>query len=188
MKVLQNTRQKALSKQQTSEGGPAVQPNQPVPQPVPPPSQKKGFRIPIWMWLLPLLLLPLLCCCCCICYCCCCRGKSRGNAEYVAGQGPTGDRSQGTAGAANAGGNRRSGLPNFLSNVGAAGLGTLATQFLSNRFRRGNQGPAAGNDRAAYHAGHQGGDARYAPASGEEGKNLYPSIVVQDQGGGGSWK
>uniref|UniRef100_A0AC35G1T1 TPM domain-containing protein n=1 Tax=Panagrolaimus sp. PS1159 TaxID=55785 RepID=A0AC35G1T1_9BILA len=188
--ILQGTWEKALSKQTggvPSGGGGDGRKPMPPPKdddyrPKPKPEGGSGFpKIPVTLIVtLVLIIIPLLCCCCCI-YFCCCRNKGgqqppAGHADIEGG----GGYPPNAGGGMNRGGGGRPGLGGFLGGFG----GSAAASSIMNMIRNKNRGGAAGSVPA---------DAGYTPGvpirHGEnpEGKGLYPSVPVKDEGGGGSF-
>ncbi|KAI6189841.1 hypothetical protein M3Y97_00052200 [Aphelenchoides bicaudatus] len=137
-----------------------------------------GFKfpnIPLWVILaIVCVVIPTLICCCCI-YCCCCRGKNEGNRR----QGPSDEDPEGQRMGGSGGFGDR-----IRSIAGGAGGGMLMSMIqncLRNRGSGGSQPPASGPS-----AGNRGGYMPPRPQA-EEGKGLYPSKEVQDDGAGGGW-
>lgn len=125
-------------------------------------------NIPLWVILvIVLVVIPTIICCCCI-YCCCCRNKDGG----VRRQGPSDEdpeaQRQGGGGIGNT-------LRGMLSGAG----GGMVMNMIQNCLRnRGQRQPAAGDNRGGY--------VPPRPQA-EEGKGLYPSKPVEDEGAGGGW-
>uniref|UniRef100_A0A0R3RFE4 TPM domain-containing protein n=1 Tax=Elaeophora elaphi TaxID=1147741 RepID=A0A0R3RFE4_9BILA len=210
--IIQQTWEKALSKQggaeipsgggrggagDTGDFGPAVPPPPHGIVPRPDDGKKRGSllpHIPFWFWIVfVVIILPLLCCCCCLCYCCCCRKGSTSNSPRR--QGPAdiesgGRGAMGESGGGRSAGGRGGGFNSFLGGLGGAGLGHLAGQLLgggksrntpaSPGYQGGGSYPAAPFQPSGDH-----GDGTRGTGTG--GKGLYPTVAVNDEGGGGGW-
>lgn len=210
--IIQQTWEKAISKQGRAEVpsgdkgavddrggfGPVVPPSPHDIIPRPDGGKKRGSllpHIPLWFWIiLVLIILPILCCCCCLCYCCCCR-KGGGSSNSPRRQGPSDIESGGRGpmgeGTGRSSGGRGGAFNNFLGGLGGVGLGHLAGQLLSGGSKRrdipaspGYQGGGA-YPAAPFQPG--GGNAGSDRNAGAGGKGLYPTVAVNDQGGGGGW-
>ncbi|KAM3716129.1 Nuclear pore complex protein [Dirofilaria immitis] len=212
--IIQQTWEKALSKQGGGEvpsddrggiddkgGFSPIAPSPPRVVPQPDDGKKHGGllpHIPFWFWIvLVLIILPILCCCCCLCYCCCCRKGSSTNSPRR--QGPIDIEGGGRGGPMdeNGGrsrGGRSSGFNNFLGGLGGVGLGHLAGQLLGGGSKRrdvpaspGYQGGGAYPATPSQPSGGYGGGMRGNRSTTTGGKGLYPTVAVNDEGGGGGW-
>ncbi|VBB27940.1 unnamed protein product, partial [Acanthocheilonema viteae] len=200
--IVQQTWEKALSKQGGAEPpsggrggfGPAVPPPSRGIIPKPDIGKKSGGllpHIPLWFWFILIPIILSLLCCCCLCYCCCCR-KSGGTSNIPRRQGPIdiegGNRVPVGGRSGRSVGGRGGGFNSFLGGLGGAGLGHLAGQLLGGGGKR--RGVPSSPD-------YQGGGAYPAAPSqsygggtrgtGTGGKGLYPTVAINDQGGGGGW-
>lgn len=129
--------------------------------------------IPTWLILvIVLVVIPLILCCCCL-YCCFCRPKDGGNRR----QGPS--DSDDPEGQQHRGGGIGDTLRGMLSGAGGAAIMNMVQNCFRNRGG-GNQ-PAP-----AYNDGNRGGYVPPRPQA-EEGKGLYPSKEVNDEGTSGGW-
>ncbi|VDN18062.1 unnamed protein product [Gongylonema pulchrum] len=218
--ILQQTWSKALSKQgagsrEPADGrgsgagrdgfGPPVGPPPPVDiRPQPGGGKHEGLlpKIPFWVWLaLILIIIPLLCCCC-ICYCCFCKKSSSPRRQGPSDIEGAGGVPMGGDGGGRPGG-RSTGMNSFLGGLGGAGIGHLASRFLSGGGGGGGLGGlfggSAGRRGVPTDPDYQGGGAypaapfQPAPKAGDYGgggaggKGLYPTAAVRDDGGGGGW-
>lgn len=134
-------------------------------------------NIPLWVILVIVcVVIPILLCCCCM-YFCCCRSKTGGARR----QGPYDEDPENPRQQQSGGG----GLGNLRSLITGAGGGALMS-MVQNCFRGrggGQNQPAATDVGGDINRGH------YVPPrpQAEEGKGLYPSKAVEDEGAGGGW-
>jgi len=141
-----------------------------------------GFKfpkIPLWVILaIVCVVIPTLLCCCCI-YCCCCRNKDSGPRRQGASDvDPEAPRQSG-------GGGMGDRLRSVLGGAGGGALMSVVQNWFRNRGASaqhpGQQPPPYGGDDVA-----RGNYIPQRPLA-EEGKGLYPSKEVKDDGAGGGW-
>ncbi|KAI6199857.1 hypothetical protein M3Y96_00671700 [Aphelenchoides besseyi] len=132
------------------------------------PSAGPSFKLPpLWLILAILcIVIPLICCCCCVYFCCCRRKSSTGIRQPGAEDPEAGSRP------ANQGPGIGDRFRGFLSG-GAGGL--------NNRNRQQPSAPGPYVDDSA-----RGGYVPPRPVA-EEGKGLYPSKAIEDEGAGLSY-
>lgn len=137
-------------------------------------------NIPIWVIIaIVCVVIPTLICCCCM-YFCCCRSKSGGARRQDSGpydEDPENPRQSGAGGFG--------GLRSMLTGAGGGAVMSMIQNCFRNRGQ-GHQGQPVGTDSGGPVDGNRG---HYVPPrpQAEDGKGLYPSKAVNDEGAGGGW-